>query len=77
MDALSRAGYTRILDTGIDYEFYGAAKTGQTVTAVTVVKDIMERSAKESKVVFLVTETTYTGPDGKPIAKSRSMTIHQ
>jgi len=77
MEALSKAGFTRILDTGIDYEFYDAVKAGQTITAVSVVKDIMERSAKEGKVVFLVTETTYTGEGGKTIAKARSMTIHQ
>jgi hydroxyacyl-ACP dehydratase HTD2-like protein with hotdog domain len=77
MDALNKAGFTRILDTGIDYEFSGMVKAGQTITAVSIVKDIMERSAKEGKVVFLVTETTYTGEDGKIVAKSRSMTIHQ
>ena len=77
MDALARAGYKKILDTGIDYEFFGVVKAGQMITAVSVVKDIMERSSKEGKVVFLVTETTYTNQDGKPVTKSRSMTIHQ
>jgi acyl dehydratase len=77
MAALEKAGYTRILDTGIDYDFYGMVKAGQTITAVSVVKDIMERSAKEGKVIFLVTETTYTDEDGKLAAKARSMTIHQ
>jgi acyl dehydratase len=77
MDALTRAGYKKILDTGIDYDIFGVVKAGQTIAAVSVVKDIMERSAKEGKVVFLVTETTYTNQDGQPVAKSRSMTIHQ
>ncbi len=77
MDALAGAGYKKILDTGIDYEFFGVVKAGQTIAAVSVVKDIMERSAKEGKVVFLVMETTYTNQDGQPVAKSRSMTIHQ
>jgi acyl dehydratase len=77
MDALARAGYTKILDTGIDYEFYGMVKAGQTVKAVSIVTNIMERSAKEGKVVFLVTETTYTLDDGQPVAKARSMTVHQ
>ncbi len=77
MDALNRAGYTRILDTGIDYEFYGMVKAGQTIRAVATVKDIMERSAGEGKVVFLVTETIYSTGDDQPVARSRSMTIHQ
>ncbi len=77
MEALDKAGFTRILDTGIDYEFFSTVKAGQTITAISIVKDIMERSAKEGKVVFLVTETIYTGEDGKAVAKARSMTIHQ
>ena len=77
MEALAKGGYTKILDTGIDYEFYGAVKAGQTVKAVSVVTKIMERSANEGKVVFLVTETTYSLEDGSPVAKARSMTVHQ
>ena len=77
MDALARAGYKRILDTGIDYEFYETVKAGQTITSVSVVKDIMERSTKEGKVAFLVTETTYTDQDGSLVAKARSTTIHR
>jgi acyl dehydratase len=77
MAALDKAGYTRILDTGIDYEFYNTVKAGQTITSVCVVKDIKERSAQEGKVVFLVMETTYTDQDGKLVAKARSMTVHQ
>jgi acyl dehydratase len=77
MNALYLAGYHKILDTGIDYEFYQMVKAGHTITAVSTVKDIMERSAKEGKVVFLVTETIFTDQAGNPVMKARSMTIHQ
>ncbi len=77
MDALVRAGYGRILDTGIDYEFYGPVKAGDTISLVCVVKDIMERGAKDARVAFLVTETTYTNQDGKPVARAKSTTVHQ
>lgn len=77
MDAIARAGYTRILDTGIDYEFYQTVKAGQTIRAVCTVKDIMERSSPDGRVVFLVTETLYSDESGRPVAKARSMTVHQ
>jgi acyl dehydratase len=77
MDALAQAGYRRILDTGIDYEFFEPVKAGDTVRSVCVVKDIMERGAKERKVAFLITETSYTNQDGTVVAKTRSTTVHQ
>jgi acyl dehydratase len=77
MDAIARAGYKRILDTGIDYEFYDAVKAGDTIKLVCVVKDIMERGAKDARVVFLITETSYTNQDGVLVARAKSTTIHQ
>ena len=76
MDALDKAGFKRILDTGIDYEFFQPIKAGDTIRLTCVVKDMMERG-KETKVVFLVTETTYTNQDGVVVAKAKSMTVHQ
>jgi acyl dehydratase len=77
MDALARAGYKRILDTGMDYEFFEPVKAGDDVRSVCVVKEIMERSGKEGKVAFLITETSYTNQDGKIVARARSTTVHQ
>ncbi len=77
MDALARAGYKRILDTGIDYEFFEPIRAGDTVRAVCVVKDIMERGSGEAKAAFLITETSYTDQHGKMLAKARSTTVHQ
>lgn len=77
MDALARAGYKRILDTGIDYEFFQPIRAGDTVRAVCVVRDIMERGSGEARAAFLITETSYTGQDGKMLAKAKSTTVHQ
>ena len=76
MDALSRAGYGRIMDTGIDCEFFLPVKAGDTISSTCVVKDIMQRG-KDTKAAFLVTETTYTNQDGGVVAKTRSTTVHQ
>jgi len=77
MEALVQAGYKRILDTGIDYDFLEPVKAGDTISLTSVVKDIMERSSKEGKSAFVVTETTYTNQSGQVVAKVRSMTAHQ
>ncbi|OGO38824.1 MAG: hypothetical protein A2147_04380 [Chloroflexi bacterium RBG_16_57_8] len=76
MAALARAGYRRIIDTGIDYEFFQPVKAGDAISSTTVVRDIMERG-KDTKVAFLITETTHTNQDGRVVAKARSTTIHQ
>jgi acyl dehydratase len=77
MEALVRAGYKRILDTGIDYEFFEPVKAGDTIRLECVVKDIMERRSKDATVAFLITETSYTNQDGKPVARAKSTTVHQ
>ena len=77
MNALSQAGYKHILDTGIDYEFPAVVKAGDVIRSTALVKDMMERSSKDGKMVFLVTETTWTNQNGQIVAKARSMTIHQ
>lgn len=76
MDALSRAGYGRIMDTGIDYEFLLPVSAGDTITATCVVRDIMERG-KDARVAFLITETTYVNQNGMTAARARSTTVHQ
>ena len=77
MTALVQAGYKRILDTGIDYDFFQPVKAGDTISLTCIVKDIMERSGKEGKSAFLITETTYKNQSGLVVAKVRSMTAHQ
>ncbi len=77
MNALSQAGYKRILDTGIDYEFLVVVKVGDVIKSSVVVKDMKERSSKEGKAVFLVTDTTWTNQNEQIVAKARVMTIHQ
>ena len=77
MEALAKAGYKRILDTGMDYEFFEPVKAGDTIRSVCVVKDIMARGAKETSVAFLITETTYTNQEGRVVARAKSTTVHQ
>ena len=58
--ALTNAGYTQVIDSGIDYEFFLPVCVGDTITSTSTVKDIVERGIGDEKAVFLFTETTYT-----------------
>ncbi len=73
MTALAAAGFGRVLDTGIDYEFFRPVRADDRIESAAVVANIMERAG----VVFVVIDTTYTNQDGQPVMKSRSMTAHQ
>jgi acyl dehydratase len=77
MAAIERAGFRRILDTGMDYEFVAVVKAGDTISSVSTVKDIMERGAEQTRTIFLVVDTVYSRGEGKVVARSRSMTVHQ
>jgi acyl dehydratase len=74
--AIVKAGYGRILDGGIEYEFFKAVKAGDTIESSSVIADITVREGRTGKMAFLVTETTYTNQDGEVVARARSTGIH-
>ncbi len=74
---LAQAGYWRAIDSGIDYEFFQPIRVGDTIRSTSVIKDIIERGASNEKMVFLITETTYTNQNGKVVAKERWISIHR
>ena len=57
---LAQAGYSRGLDGGIEYEFFCPVRAGDILTALPRIIDIYEREGKTGKMVFVVTEITYT-----------------
>lgn len=67
--ALSGAGYSRLLDGGMEYEFFGPIRAGDTLAASSRIRDIMERGGQ----AFVFTETTYTNQNGDMVAKARSI----
>lgn len=74
--AVVNAGYGRVLDGRIEYEFGPPVQAGDTIKSASVVKDIVERPSQTGKTVFLITETTYTNQKGESVAKVRETTIH-
>ena len=74
---LEKAGYGRLLDGGIEYEFFSPIRAGDTLTASSVIKNIIEREGRAGKIVFMVVETTYTNQNSELVAKARGTSIHR
>ena len=73
---LAEAGYGRILDGGIEWEFFKPIKVGDKLTVKTSIRNIMERSGKTGKAVFLFRDITYSNQKGEVVAAARQTTIH-
>ena len=73
---MARAGYGRVLDGGIEYEFYLPVHAGDTLTALPKIVSISERETKTGKLIFSITETTYTNQNSDLVAKARYTLIH-
>ena len=72
---LAKAGLWRILDGGVDQEFYIPIKAGDVLTAYSKISDIREREGKAGKMVFTTVETTYLNQNGDKVAVSRATII--
>ena len=75
--ALANAGLGRGLDGGMEYEFFAPVRAGDTITAESTIKDIIEREGSTGKMAFIISETTYTNQNGELVAKARGTSIHR
>jgi len=73
---LAKAGFGRVLDGGVEWEFLKPVKAGDTITAESVIKDIMVREGRTGKMAFVIRETTYTNQKSEVVAKTRGTSIH-
>ena len=73
--ALAKAGYTRNLNGGEEFEFFQPVRAGDTLAALSRIADIREREGRTGKMVFVTTETTYTNQHGALVAKARQTLI--
>ncbi len=73
--SLARLGYSRVLDGGMEYEFSLPVHAGDTLSATSVIKNIMEREGRSGKLVFVIIETTYVNQNGAVVARARSTSI--
>ncbi len=72
---LVKAGLFRILDGGVDQEFYIPIRAGDILTAYSKIADIREREGKAGKMIFTTVETTYLNQNGDTVAVNRATII--
>lgn len=76
-EILGKNGFPRVLDGGIEYDFFVPVRSGDTLSSISKVKSLTERETKGGSMVFLVVETTYSNQNGELVAKVRGTTIHR
>jgi acyl dehydratase len=74
---IAQAGYPRVLDGGIEYEFFSPIPADDTLTAKSVIADIQEREGKTGKMILTILKTTYVNQDGNLVAEERKITIQR
>lgn len=75
MPAMLKAGLFRILDGGVDYEYFLPIRAGETLTAYAKIADIREREGKSGKMLFLTVEQTYLNQNGDMVARTQATII--
>jgi len=68
--ALSKAGFHRILDGGITYEFRSPVHAGDTLVATPRISDIVEKQGKSGAMMMCLFEMTYLNQQGDLVARS-------
>lgn len=76
-DAAAQAGCGRVLNGGIEFEFFCPIHAGDTLAAAQRIADISVREGKTGKLVIVVYETTYTNQKGDLVAKASQTAIHR
>lgn len=83
-DALSMAGNLikagaplRVLDAGIEYEFFEPVGAGDVLTSTAKIISIVEREGKTGKMLITTVESTLTNQDGNVAVKARSSVINR
>ena len=68
--ALSKAGFPRILDGGITYDFRVPVRAGDTLIATPRISDIVEKQGKSGAMMMCLFEVTYLNQNGELAARS-------
>jgi acyl dehydratase len=76
-EAAAKAGFPRLLDAGIEYEFFLPIRAGDTLTTYARLADITEREGKSGKMILFTTETIYLNQNGDTVAKARGTMIYR
>ena len=69
-EALARAGFPRILDGGITYEYRLPVRAGDTLVATPRISDIVEKQGKSGAMMMCLFEMSYVNQNGDLVARS-------
>jgi len=75
MPVMMKAGLFRILDGGIEYEYFLPVRAGDILTSYGKIADIREREGKSGKMLFMILEQTYWNQNSDKVAIARSTII--
>jgi len=67
-DALRQAGYPRVLDGGISYEFFIPVRAGDILVATPKIKNITEKQGKSGIMMLCQFDVTYVNQNGDVVA---------
>ena len=70
MAAVEKAGYHRILDGGIVYDFFRPVRVGDRLIVYMKVRDIVERESKGGTMIVMELEANYLDEKGDLVARS-------
>lgn len=75
MTAVVNAGFYRILDAGMAFEFFLPVRAGDVLIASPKVADVTEKEGKSGKMIMCSFETSYLNQNGDLVAKSYQKVI--
>ena len=77
--AFKQAGYplSLVLDGGMEYEFFEPIRAGDTLTAVTTVRNLRERSSETGSIIVSFLDTVYHNQRGELAAKQQLMFVRR
>jgi acyl dehydratase len=70
MAAVEKAGYKRLLDGGIVYDFLRPVRPGDKLIVYMKVKDVTERQSKSGTMIVMELEANYLDEKGDLVARS-------
>lgn len=75
LGAVFESGMMRILDGGVEFDFYIPVRAGDTLVVYGQFIDARERVGRSGKMLFLTMEQTYLNQNGDIVAKARNTLI--
>jgi acyl dehydratase len=77
--AFEKAGYplSLVLDGGMEYEFFLPVRAGDTLSAVTTIRNLRERTGETGSIIVSFLDTVYHNQQGELVAKQQLMFVRR